>query len=56
MKVWVEGAELLTTQLYFRDDPFNALDDYIESSLIMDYAVDGSGDWAATFELVVPQQ
>ena len=53
VKLWVAGAELLTTQLYFRDDPYNAGDAFIEPGLIMDYSVDASGARDAAFDFVL---
>ena len=54
VKLWVGGLEQLTTQLYFRDDPFNESDPFIESSLILDYSEDAAGNWAAAFDFVLP--
>jgi protocatechuate 3,4-dioxygenase beta subunit len=54
VKLWVAGAELLTTQLYFRDDPYNATDAFIEPGLIMDYSVDSGGGRVAEFDFVLP--
>ena len=53
VKLWVGGAELLTTQLYFRDDPYNATDSFIEPGLIMDYSLDASGGRVASFDFVL---
>lgn len=52
-KLWVDGAELLTTQLYFRDDPYNDGDAFIEKSLIMDFTTNPVGDWIAVFDFVL---
>ena len=49
LKVWVDGVERLTTQLYFPDDPYNALDPWYAPEL----EVTRTGDGAARFDLVV---
>ena len=51
----VLGAAMLTTQLYFADDPFNADDPWIEDGLIMAVADDGSGGQQALFDFVLPR-
>ena len=52
-KLWVGTAELLTTQLYFRDDPYNADDPFIEASLIMDFTTSPKGDRVAVFDFIL---
>jgi len=54
-KLWVGGVERLTTQLYFRDDPYNSIDGAASDALMLDYSVDGSGTWIASFNFVLPQ-
>lgn len=49
VKVWVRGAERLTTQLYFVGDPFNAKDPWFNPDLALD--PDGAG--LVEIELVV---
>ena len=49
-----QGTMLLTTQLYFEGDPYNAVDPFIVSSLIMSPLDDGSGLLVATFDFVLP--
>lgn len=36
-KIWVNGVVVLTTQLYFKDDPYNETDRFFKPELIMDY-------------------
>jgi protocatechuate 3,4-dioxygenase beta subunit len=52
-KLWVDGAEVITTQLYFRDDPYNSGDALIETSLIMAFTTNPMGDWVAAFDFVL---
>ena len=49
VKVWVEGVERLTTQLYFPDDPYNDADPWYTPAL----EITRTGDGHATFDLVV---
>ena len=42
MKIWVDGVERLTTQLYFDDDPYNEGDAWYEASRSM--AIEDHGD------------
>ncbi|MFT4976684.1 MAG: protocatechuate 3,4-dioxygenase beta subunit [Myxococcota bacterium] len=51
-KVWIDGAEKLTTQLYFRDDPYLAIDPYVREDLIMDF-IARDGARLATFDFVL---
>ncbi len=48
------GTMLLTTQLYFPDDPYNAGDAFIVPSLIMDVTEQASGLLVASFDFVLP--
>ncbi|HVJ18242.1 MAG TPA: hypothetical protein VM686_22635, partial [Polyangiaceae bacterium] len=48
-----EGTMLLTTQLYFEGDPYNAIDPFIAPSLIMPLTEDGSGVQHASFDFVL---
>ncbi len=41
LKVWVDGAERLTTQLYFADDPFNAGDPWFNPVMALDPGAGG---------------
>jgi protocatechuate 3,4-dioxygenase beta subunit len=49
VKVWVEGTERLTTQLYFPDDPYNDVDPWYDP--LLEVARTGPGE--AAFDLVV---
>ncbi|MFM2161299.1 MAG: hypothetical protein RLZZ383_811 [Pseudomonadota bacterium] len=49
VKVWVDGVERLTTQLYFPDDPYNDVDRWYAP----EREVARTGDDAATFDFVV---
>ncbi len=53
VKVAAAGHALLTTQLYFEDDPFNEVDPFIESSLIMSHGPCGADGHCAVFDFVV---
>lgn len=44
VKAHAPGYQSLTTQLYFKGDPFNAVDPFIERSLIMAVGHHGVGD------------
>ena len=44
VKAHAPGYRSLTTQLYFEDDPFNAVDPFIDPSLIMSVAHQSVGD------------
>lgn len=52
-KVTAPGLNLLTTQLYFADDPFNASDPWIVDSLTMSLTEDAEGDQRAAFDFVL---
>ena len=45
VKIWVDGVERLTTQLYFDDDPYNEGDAWYEASRSM--AIEDHGDGTA---------
>lgn len=49
MKVWVDGVERLTTQIYFEGDPYNATDGWYDPA--REIAPDAEG--AATFDVTV---
>ncbi|MCO4746754.1 MAG: dioxygenase [Proteobacteria bacterium] len=51
VKIWVDGVERLTTQLYFDDDPFNEVDAWYdpERSMAINDHGDGSGDCSYDF-------
>lgn len=52
VKVTAPGHRPLTTQLYFPDDPYNAVDPFIRRSLIMD-VVGGTSGKAARYDFVL---
>ncbi len=54
VKVFVDGGEVLTTQLYFESDPFNDADTLIEDALIMEEEDLGDDTLRCRFDLVVP--
>jgi protocatechuate 3,4-dioxygenase beta subunit len=49
VKIWVEGEERLTTQLYFPGDPYNASDPWYDPDL----EIERTGADTADFEFVV---
>lgn len=49
VKVWVDGVERLTTQLYFPGDPYNDVDPWYDPQR----EVLATGDGTATYDLVV---
>jgi len=49
----VSGYRLLTTQLYFDGDPYNAIDPFIKPSLVMTPAALDDGSKKATFDFVI---
>ena len=53
VKVQAPGYQLLTTQLYFEGDPYNAIDPFIKKSLIMHVADGLSGEKTAHFDFVL---
>jgi protocatechuate 3,4-dioxygenase beta subunit len=52
VKVSAPGHEALTTQLYFPDDPFNAVDPFMHRSLIMEMSRD-RGAIAGRYDFVL---
>lgn len=52
VKVFVDGQQRLTTQLYFETDPFNEADTILHESLVMAEEPDGDGI-ACAFDFVV---
>jgi len=53
VKVRGVGTALLTTQLYFAGDPYNAMDPFIADSLIMDVVAAESRSVASVFDFVI---
>lgn len=53
-KVWKDGVELLTTQMYFAGDPFLASDPWAVGELAVALDSDSDGAERAVFDLVVP--
>lgn len=53
VKLSAPGRGLLTTQLYFHDDPYNSRDPWIRSSLIMRELPAASGSRACGFDFVL---
>ena len=53
VRVSAAGFLLLTTQLYFADDPFNATDPFFVPSLAMTTTVQPDGSLSATFDFVL---
>src|SRR3954470_24532095 len=53
IKVRAKGFAVLTTQLYFAGDPYNDGDPFIDTSLIMQHALEGEIQ-RARFDLVLP--
>jgi protocatechuate 3,4-dioxygenase beta subunit len=53
VKVSAPGHTLLTTQLYFAGDPFNATDPFIHPKLIMTATSDGQGGQLARFDFIL---
>jgi len=54
VRVSAAGFALLTTQLYFADDPYNATDPFFVPSLAMTTTVEPDGSLSATFDFVLP--
>lgn len=46
VKIWVDGVERLTTQLYFEGDPYNDIDAWFDPARAM--AIDDHGDGTAS--------
>lgn len=53
VKVWVEGVEVLTTQLYFEGDPWLEGDPWAEESRTMEIGEAEDGSMICSHELVV---
>lgn len=53
VKVQAPGYPLLTTQLYFEGDPYNAIDPFIKDGLIMHVDDAAGGEKAAQFDFVL---
>ncbi len=53
VKVSAPGHELITTQLYFDGDPFNATDPFFEAPLLMTLTDAPGGEKRAFFDLVL---
>ncbi len=51
-KVFVDGVERLTTQLYFKGDPYIADDPYVRDDLIIDFT-ESDGALLGSFEFVL---
>lgn len=57
-KITKPGFKDLITQLYFKDDPYNANDPYVVESLVMEYETHGSAVneyWTTTFNIVLEE-
>ena len=53
LKVWVNGSERLTTQLYFEGDPHLDGDPWASPSRTLSVSATGQGEEAITFNIVV---
>ncbi len=53
VKAWRDGVELLTTQLYFEDDPYLEGDKWAEPSRTVCLDQDETGAYSAVFDLVL---
>ncbi len=53
-KVWKEGVELLTTQMYFLGDPFLKADPWAVEDLAVALEVGSDGIEHAVFDLIIP--
>ena len=53
-KVWREGVELLTTQMYFLGDPFLKADPWAVEDLAVALDVGSDGIAHAVFDLIIP--
>ena len=53
VKASAEDFELLTTQLYFEGDPYNATDGFIKDELIMPVETDADGRRQCAFDFVL---
>ncbi len=54
VKVSAPGHALLTTQLYFEGDPYNATDEYFLAPLAMKTKDEPGGEKSASFDFVLP--
>lgn len=53
VKVWVDGEERLTTQLYFDDDPYNEGDPWYDPARSMAVEDEGDGTASCTYDFAV---
>lgn len=53
VKVSAPDHGLLTTQLYFPDDPYNAIDPWFDERLLVDITQPGEGETLARFDFVI---
>jgi len=53
VKIWVEGRELKTTQLYFEGDPHIEGDPFVVEDLILPLTEDASGGLSGTYDFAV---
>jgi len=53
VKIWVDGVERLTTQLYFKDDPFIESDAWATEEMAVALEDDGTGRLSGQFDFVV---
>ena len=53
VKIWVDGVERLTTQLYFKDDPFIDSDPWATDEMAVALEDDGAGGQKGQFDFVV---
>jgi protocatechuate 3,4-dioxygenase beta subunit len=53
VKIWVDGRELKTTQLYFEGDPFIEGDAFVVDGLILSLAGDESTGQTGSFDFSV---
>jgi protocatechuate 3,4-dioxygenase beta subunit len=53
VKIWVDGVEQLTTQLYFEGDPFIETDPWASDALTVPIETDSGGAQTGRFDFVV---
>ena len=53
IKIWIDGVEKLTTQLYFKGDPLLEADPWAKQSLELTLSEDSSGAQSAIFNFVI---
>jgi protocatechuate 3,4-dioxygenase beta subunit len=53
VKIWVDGVERLTTQLYFKGDPFIESDPWATDAMAVALGDDGAGGQSGQFDFVV---